>query len=619
MKNLSIRTKLLSFGGILVVVLLVVIAFSYIATQSTRDRLDQAFNQNFAAVSTIGNLNADLNAARAELVSLIASEDRDAQLQHQRVIDEMTERSRADFDRLREMLADDPQAMRHLEDAYEAWSAFQQTRDNELIPLALEGEQDGARELALGIQRERYELFRDEIANLVEQQGGVFGQLVDDADREGSTLQSAMFAIIIVTAGVVALSVYFVGRLTRPITDLALAASEIAKGDVNQKITYESGDELGVLAQSFRDMITYVQEVANAAERLSEGDTDVAVQIRSDADVLSKSFTTMLAYIQGIADAANRLGEGDLTATVTPRSDKDLLSRNFNKAIEGLQEMSQRTKDAVSSITSSTNESMAGVNQLTSSSQQQSAAVSETSSTVEELRQSGEEVAERTKNVSNVAKEAQSAAEEGQAIIEQTVEGMRKISERIEQIARSILSLSEQTQAVGKITSSVNDIAEQSKMLAFNASIEAAKAGEFGKGFAVVATEIRNLAEQSKAATGQISEILSDIQKAANQSVMVTEEGSKEAERGMDLANTSGEKIRSIGEAIRNTAQTAVQIESATTQQARGMDQIAKAMGNVNEATNQALASSKQMERAMQDLTALADQLNSSVAAYRLQ
>ncbi|MGE3850143.1 MAG: methyl-accepting chemotaxis protein [Planctomycetota bacterium] len=442
-------------------------------------------------------------------------------------------------------------------------------------------------------------------------------RLSDELARAGVTVAAIIVAAIVVTG---LFGVMIARRITRPLGQLSEISTAIASGSVKRDVpdALLTHDEPGTVARSFRAMVEYLSNMADAADRISKGDVGVEVVPRTDADVLSHSFARMVEYVNSMAAAMERLSNGDLTTKVSARSAHDSLSRNFNDAVRALLGMARRTDTAVTGITASTSETMAGVRELASSASSQAAAVSETIATVEELRQSSDQVAERARAVAGLARGAADAADAGQRTVDETVAGMQRVVDSIATIARAILSLSEQTQAVGKITATVNDLAEQSKMLAFNAAIEAAKAGEFGRGFGVVANEIRSLAEQSKQATGQIADILNDIQKASNQSVMVTEHGTRESERGMTLATASGEKIRLISEAIRSTAQNAMQIESSTLQQARGMDQIAQAMASINATANQTRAAGSQMDRAMQDLNALADQLKASVAGYRL-
>jgi methyl-accepting chemotaxis protein len=203
--------------------------------------------------------------------------------------------------------------------------------------------------------------------------------------------------------------------------------------------------------------------------------------------------------------------------------------------------------------------------------------------------------------------------------VEETVSGMNQIRERVESIAQTILALSEQTQAIGSIIVTVSEIADQSNLLALNAAIEAARAGEQGKSFAVVAQQVRDLAERSKAATVQVQQILSDIQRAANNAVMVTEEGTKGVEVGANLASDAGRVIHRITTEVENGAQSNVQIAAAAQQQTSGIDQVGQALTSIQQATTQALASTRQAERSAQDLHSLAQSLQEAIAVYRLE
>jgi methyl-accepting chemotaxis protein len=147
---------------------------------------------------------------------------------------------------------------------------------------------------------------------------------------------------------------------------------------------------------------------------------------------------------------------------------------------------------------------------------------------------------------------------------------MNKIREQMETVAESIVGLSDQSLAIGEIIATVNDLAEQSNLLAVNAAIEAAKAGEHGKGFAVVAQEVKSLAEQSKLATAQVRTILNDIQKATNAAVMATEQGSKAVEAGERQSNEAGEAIRSLADSISESAAASTLITSSSQQQMVG-------------------------------------------------
>jgi methyl-accepting chemotaxis protein len=206
----------------------------------------------------------------------------------------------------------------------------------------------------------------------------------------------------------------------------------------------------------------------------------------------------------------------------------------------------------------------------------------------------------------------------GKKSVEETIDGMQRIQGQMELIADSIVRLSEQGQAIGEIIASVTDLAEQSNLLAVNAAIEAAKAGEHGRGFAVVAQEVKSLADQSKQATAQIRTILNDIQKATSSAVMAAEQGSRAVEAGVKQSTDTDEAIRQLAEVITEAAQAATQIAASSQQQLVGMSQVAQAMENINQAGSQNAASTRQAETIARDLHGLGQRLKQLVEQYQL-
>jgi methyl-accepting chemotaxis protein len=284
---------------------------------------------------------------------------------------------------------------------------------------------------------------------------------------------------------------------------------------------------------------------------------------------------------------------------------------------EQLQQILEKVRDASSSLSSASAEILASTAQQVSSASEQSAAISQTTTTVDEVRNIAEQTVLRAQEVADAAQRSVEISRAGDGAVGETMESMGAIKVRVEGIAENILALSEQTQQIGEIIATVNDIASQSNMLALNASVEAARAGEQGKGFAVVAMEVRSLAEQSRQATQQVEAILSDIQRATNMTVMATEEGTKGVEEGVTLSFRTGEVIQQLGAALNKSAQAAVQMVAGGQQQTSGIEQIAVAMQNINQATVQSLASTRQAEKAARDLNELAQGLQETVERYK--
>jgi DNA-binding LacI/PurR family transcriptional regulator len=220
--------------------------------------------------------------------------------------------------------------------------------------------------------------------------------------------------------------------------------------------------------------------------------------------------------------------------------------------------------------------------------------VTETLATSEEMRVTITETSRQAQAVANAAQQSVDVSKTGQDAVTNTMAGMETIQHQVADIAQSILALSERTQQIGEIISAVEEIADQSRLLALNASIEAARAGDEGLGFAVVAREMRHLAGQSREATAKVSGILNEIQRAANTAVMVTEEGSKGAQTGMELASQAGVAIRDLTAIIEEAARIAVQIAASTHQQTNAMDQLLAAMKSIKQASAQTTASIKE-------------------------
>jgi methyl-accepting chemotaxis protein len=195
---------------------------------------------------------------------------------------------------------------------------------------------------------------------------------------------------------------------------------------------------------------------------------------------------------------------------------------------------------------------------------------------------------------------------------------MARIRQQMDAIASSMGQLNEQSQAIGQIIATVEDLAVQSNLLAVNAAIEAAKAGEHGRGFAVVAQEVRTLAEQSRAATMQVRGILGDIQKAATAAVLATEQGSKAVDAGDRQAQVAGESIQALAGSVAESAQAATQIAASSQQQLVGVDQVASAMDSIREASTQNVASAKQLEAAARNLSELGQRLQRITEQYQV-
>ena len=340
--------------------------------------------------------------------------------------------------------------------------------------------------------------------------------------------------------------------ITGPLDRLMLGVEQLSRGNLAHRIEVDNQDETGRLARAFNAM----------AERRQEAESQLAKQ----SEQREQTLRTVAEFVNQLAGAS-------------------------------------------AEILSSTSEQVA-------SAQEQGSAVSETVSTVEQIAQTSEEAAGRARAVSESARQSEELGKSGRRSVDEAVGAMTAVREQVASIASRILALAEQAQSIGDIINTVNEISEQTHMLALNASIEASRAGEHGRGFAVVASEVKALADQSKKATAQVRQILGHIQKATQSAVMTTEEGTKSVSSATRVVSQAGITIQSLGELLVQASLTAAQIAASANQQATGIGQIRQAMRDVNQSAQQALTSTRQTERAVQDLNAMGLKLKSLLSDY---
>jgi methyl-accepting chemotaxis protein len=333
--------------------------------------------------------------------------------------------------------------------------------------------------------------------------------------------------------------------------------------------------------------------------------------------VIHRSITYPLQEFMRLVE---RVGEGDLTQKVSVARADEIgdLGKSLDSMVNGLKDVAAQTRLVAESLNTATAEILASTQQQAAATAEQAAAVQQANATMTEISQSGAQISERARQVATAAEATSSASASGLQSVRNTTQIMDGIREQAEAVATNVISLSEKTQAIGEIITTVNDIAEQSHLLALNAAIQAAVAGEQGRSFSVVANEMKNLAAQSKQATVQVRGILGDIQKGITTSVMLTEEAVKRADSGRQQANVADQTIRKLTDSVEESVRAFQQIVGGSSQQQIGFEQVTHAFRNISVATQQTATSTKQSEKAASNLSSLAQELRSAVARYRV-
>lgn len=337
--------------------------------------------------------------------------------------------------------------------------------------------------------------------------------------------------------------------------------------------------------------------------------------------IARRMHATIADPIREIAEAVSGIAAGDLTVGVAFSSRKDelgVLATKISEMTENLRAQIRGMTDGANMLGMAASKIVASTAQLVSSTSESATAVSETATTVEEVRQTAELANQKAKMVSDSSQKAAQSSQSGRKSIDDVSAGMERIRQQMDAIAASMVRLSGQSQDIGQIMASVEDLASQSNLLAVNAAIEAAKAGEHGKGFGVVAQEVKSLAEQSRQATNQVRTILGDIQKATASAVMATEQGGKAVAAGTLQTEIAGAAIQELATSINEAAQAATQIAASSQQQLVGVGQVAGAIESIKQASVQNVASARELEAEAGNLNELGQRLKQMSERYKV-
>jgi hypothetical protein len=271
--------------------------------------------------------------------------------------------------------------------------------------------------------------------------------------------------------------------------------------------------------------------------------------------------------------------------------------------------------EAATDISSSAAELMAVASQVSAGAAQTAASTNETTVTVEEVKQTAMLAHEKASAAAEGAQNAVGLIGSARALTDETASGIERMQAGMDVVSETINRLSDRTQAAGEVIAMVNDLAEQSNLLSVNASIEAAKAGDYGKGFTVVAQEVKSLAEQSKQAVAQVRAMLGEIQKASQTAVQAAAHGRGAVEDAKLRSMEAGEVMERVSDGAVEDSQSSLQVVASARQQLAGMEQIAQAIASINEAGNQSVGGTRQVEQEVKHLQDLALKLKQMVQA----
>ena len=407
-----------------------------------------------------------------------------------------------------------------------------------------------------------------------------------------------------------------------PLNVSAEYVDRISKGDIPPVITDNYNGDFNEIKTNLNQCIAAVHGMVADAVMLAQAAVEGKLTTRADAtkhagdfrkivEGVNQTLDSVIKPVQEGADVLTVMGTGDLTARVLGdyHGDHRLIKDSINKVGESLEKALREVGEAVSATASASNQISSSTEEMAAGAQEQTSQAGEVASAVEEMTKTILENSRNAGTAAETAKQAKVSAEQGGKVVGDTVEGMKRIAEVVNKSAITVKELGKSSDQIGEIIGVIDDIADQTNLLALNAAIEAARAGEQGRGFAVVADEVRKLAERTTKATKEIAGMIKKIQLDTAGAVSSMEEGTGEVERGIALADRAGASLQEIVGISQKVTDMVTQIAAASEQQSSASEQISKNVEGISKVTGETAQGTQQIARAAEDLNRLTENL----------
>ena len=627
--NLKTSTKLIGGFGAVVVLMIVIIVMGYMGLNTMRESIHSMYFDRLVPIEQLGNVSTDLYTIRGDVYKLL-------------LIPEEKEKSLASIPKLIKNIDDNIAAYETTvlvdEEVAElavfkpAWEEYQ-AAIAEILAWEAAGEPEKA--IVSLVDGQRASNARKAVGGSAQNLEAINVRVAEESEIQAQkTFASSRNLLIGVGLFSVLIAIIFVLVISRSITVPLNIVVNIAK------------------AMSVGDLVRDMKDAEKDKVRLR----------KDEIGEIGKAFDALINYMQGMGVSATAIAQNDLTTTVSPKSAKDELGNSFAKMIAGL-------RDAVSQVAESANAVSSAASQLASASEQsgdatrqiattiqqvalgtaqQTEGVTKTSGSVEQMGRAIdgvargaqeqakaisqasqitsristaiEQVANNAKAVTRDSAQAATYSRDGAKTVRETIVGMEAIRSKVGVSAAKVEEMGVRSEEIGAIVETIEDIASQTNLLALNAAIEAARAGEQGKGFAVVADEVRKLAERSSLATKEIANLIKGIQKTVSEAVTAMKASAEEVELGVNRANSSGEVLENILDAAESVykqaeeaGNAAAKVSAAAAELVEAVDTVSAVIEENTAATEEMAANSSELTQAIENIASVSEENSAAV------
>lgn len=414
-----------------------------------------------------------------------------------------------------------------------------------------------------------------------------------------------LLGTVFFAALVALIAIYVANLVTRPIVSATDAVVKIGQGELETRLEVEGSDELALLGNTINNMAGQLKVLLHEKEQAAE-------EQRQLTETLQNRVLELLEEVEPISD-------GDLTirATVTA-DDIGTIADSYNFMIANLREIVTKVQAAASNVAETTSNNETSIQALSQEALLQAEKITVALKQVQEMAQSARLVAASAAKAATVVQKATQMVEEGDAAINRTVDGIVAIRETVSQTRHKVKHLGESSQKISTVVNLISEFASQTKMLAFNASIEATRAGEQGRGFAIVADEVRTLAQQSAEASREIEKLIAGIQGETNDVIAAMEAGTEQVVMGTKLVDETRESLNKITVASTEVSELVEEIAQAAIQQSGASETVTQTITDVAQISENTSKEATLVASSFEELQRVAKALQEDVAQFKV-
>ncbi|MBK7455170.1 MAG: HAMP domain-containing protein [Anaerolineales bacterium] len=447
-----------------------------------------------------------------------------------------------------------------------------------------------------------------------------------DAEMLAGVNQLRLTLIIACLIGIFMMSIliwFIATRLTRPIVAISKAADQIAAGNLDISLQTKEQDEIGQTMAAFNHMVKYLQDIASVAQKVADGNLTQTIQPQSELDILGNAFTKMVSGLHETISLVAESARAVTTASAQLASASEQSGESTHQISITTQQVAlgiTQQSEGITKTSASVEQMGRAIDGVAKGAQEQAKAISQASQITSRINTAIEQVAANAQAVTRDSAQAATYSRDGAKTVKETINGMEAIRSKVGLSATKVEEMGTRSEEIGAIVETIEDIASQTNLLALNAAIEAARAGEQGKGFAVVADEVRKLAERSSLATKEIAALIKGIQKTVSEAVTAMQASAQEVELGVTRAHSAGEVLDNIlgaAESVYKQAEeagnTAAKVGAAAAELVEAVDAVSAVIEENTAATEEMAANSSELTQAIENIASVSEENSASV------